>query len=101
MEASTTKDFRDMTSSVGVLRLESRISSLTKQLLGRKENSRGREHKVLSWATQYASIYGRVSILNSRPIMKDGRVALLQTLKVTVIKQFPTFYVNLAGSLLC
>ena len=37
-EAPTTKDFRDMASFVGVLRLESRISSLTKQLLGRKEN---------------------------------------------------------------
>lgn len=39
VEASTTKDFRDVTSFVGVLRLESPISSLTKQLLGRKENS--------------------------------------------------------------
>jgi hypothetical protein len=37
--ASTTKDFCDVTSFVGVLRLESPIFSLTKQLLGRKEYS--------------------------------------------------------------
>lgn len=34
------KDFRDMASFVGFLRLESHISSLTKQLLERKETQR-------------------------------------------------------------
>lgn len=91
------KDFRDMASFVGFLRSESRISNPAKQRPEGKANTEvGQTTRYLRplrmQGILHEAVYtSRVSILNSKPVMKGRSAILIQQLKATVTNSFPPF----------